>query len=331
MYQAISYQGKQSDSMAAVLLMAMEAVGVKNVPHPNCLTTRPFNFICPLDIPQLWLAPFPNPLDGIWLALKILGIQHNCQMMPINSINTDTTVLLTTIEQWLKNGPVIVGPLDRTKIWDRIDSRYYRGTAHFIFIIDYGNNHNLIAHDPEGCPYFLISKQKLLSALNITDFDNAIIQIQSTSGLRLCDEIFQQALISGIKNCAMVVNHPEGGSNGLRSLAQMVASRKLKSSEEGALNFAIPTLSLSAKQLSEFLLDMPDSVICNISNWNKVMPKIFNVLSDDCINCAYALEFLQAHEQVRLSEQLLKIANNKKQLEELLISMMPLNANEMSL
>lgn len=317
MYQNVFYQGKQSDCNAVILLMAMENIGVKNVPHPDCLTTRPFTIKCPCQNPALWFAPFIDPLEGLLTALNILNVQYTCQVVANPLSEKKSIELLRTIEHLLEDGMVIVGPLNRTKIWDRITSRYYKGDAYFILIMACYNETHFLVHDPEGCPYFLLSKDKFLSAISVSDFETGIVQLHPDFDLPSDEKIFSQVLLAGIKSIIRASSLQEGGSNGLRVLTQEIISRKLKPSEEGVLFAAIPALSLSANHLVKFLHDFPTNVTYKIANWNEVVPEILKVLCEENLHCASILELLSFRNQKKLSKQFERLADNRKLLEEL--------------
>lgn len=315
--RVIAYHGKQSDTIADVLLMAMEAVGVEDVPHADCLTTRPFSLRCSLDTPSLWLAPFPEPWDGLLMALHTLGVRNACRLVTMTPGEGLAADVLDTVKQWLQDGPVILGPLNRTRVWERIESRYYQGAAHFVLVVRHGYGCRLVVHDPEGCPYFPVSPKRLLTALETADFEGGALQIQSMSELHSCDEVFRRAFLAGIRSCAIAAVHTEGGSNGLSALAQEIASRRLKSSEEGVLNFAIPALGLAKRQIYEFLFDMPDTVANSFPDWEKLIPHVLAVLSEYCVDCANALEMLKKRDKKGLSARFVKMANNEELLNEL--------------
>lgn len=317
MQRISAYYGKQLDTMADVLRMAMQVVGVEDVPHADCLTTRPFSLQCPLDTPSLWLAPFPDPWDGLLLALKILGIRNACRLVTMTPGEGMAANVLGKVEHWLRDGPVILGPLNRTRIWDRVESRYYQGAAHFVLVVGHGDDRRFIVHDPEGCPYFSISRKRLLSGLETANFAGGALQVQSISELHSCDEVFRLVLLAGIRSCAMAAVNIEGGSNGMSALAQEIESRRLKSSEEGVLNFAIPALGLAKRRVYEFLFDMPDIVVNSFLGSEKLIPQILAALSEYCVDCANALEMLKKREQKELSAQFVKIANNEKLISEL--------------
>ena len=310
----ISYYGKQLDNIAAVLLMALEFVGITDVPHPDCLTSRPFCRRSPLDKPQLWLAPFTDPWSSLLLALDNLGIRNECRIVTTVSADDQGTDILATIERWLQDGPVILGPLNRTLLWDRIKSRYNQGAAHFVLVLENGSGRYLIVHDPEGCPYSTVSSEKLVAALQTALFEGGALQVQSASDLYSRDQVFRQAFLAGVRICSVSAIHPEGGANGLRALAQEIAFRKLKSSEEAALNFAIPALGLALKQVIEFLFDFPCSVSNDLPHWGSVEPQILEVLNEYCVDCAYALEYLKVHDQRELSDEFVKMASNEELL-----------------
>ena len=320
MYQKVFYQGKQSDCNAAILLMALENIGVKNVPHPDCLTTRSFTIRCPRQNPSLWFSPFVTPLEGLLTALKILNVQYSCQVIANSLSEKKSLELFRTIEHFLRDGMIILGPLNRTKIWNRINSRYYKGDAYFILIMACYNETHLLVHDPEGCPYFLLSKDKFFSAISGSNFEIGIVQLHPDFDLPSDEEIYFQVLLSGIKSIIRASSQQEGGSNGLRVLTQEIASRKLKSSVEGVLYFAVPALSLSASHLAEFLSDFPPKAACKIANWDEVVPAILNLLCEEKLYCAQILELLSSHNQKKISEQFGKLANNRKLLEKLFVS-----------
>lgn len=249
------YYGKQSDCAAAVLQMAMSVHG-KYLPHADCLTTRPFGLKCPMRTPRLWLSPFISPWDGIITALKTSDLFSGCRMLDASD-NCKTDDLIDNIEYWLKDGPVIAGPLERGIIWGRIESLFYQGASHFVFVINKEDDHFTV-HDPEGCPYFQIKRERLQSAIENSPFKNGIIQIKSVTGLPPTDEILLEAFFQCLENHAAACDSHDGCSNGLKMMSERVVSARLKSSEAGSLHFGLPALVLNLNHIMDFLTDLPE-------------------------------------------------------------------------
>jgi len=298
--------------------MALDSVGVKNIPHPNCLTLRPFSLRYN-DDPSLWITPFVEPINGLKAAFKIIGFSDKLKSQTLSSVSVQIHELLMILEHWLNDGMVILGPINRTKIWNRIDSRYYKGAAYYIYVLSYDNNYYLV-HDPEGCPCLLLSKSTLIEALDIKYFEIGIIQLPNSLTTNSNRDIYQRTLFAGINSCIAGSHHSKGGSNGLYILSKIIASKKLKSSEEGVLHFLIPSLSLSAHYVSEFLLDLPKSVINNICCYDEIISAILLTLTEEINLCAYTLDCLIRRDIKSLPNQFTKLAINRKKTEELFTS-----------
>ena len=312
------YHGKQLDSTAAVLTMATEAIGIRIIPHLHCLTSRPFSLKCPLIVPDMWFAPFVSPLDGLITALNTLRVSYKFQAINL-STPPGTKYSFGTLNHWLQNGPVILGPLDRTQLWDRMEARYYRGAAYFVLVLKGKSDGLYWIHDPEGCPYRLVSQEKILLAIRNEKHKSGFLQIRSISEVRSREEIFYHTFLKGAKTRFLAGTRPEGNGRGIRSLSQELELRRLKSSEESALNFALPSLGLSLKRVAEFIADTPRDFEKLFPNWEMIKLQLLDVLVEYGIDCAYALDELKKYNQTGLYYRFLEMAQKEDVLDDLFL------------
>src|SRR5262249_36955866 len=132
--RAADYHGKQLDATAETLRMALDAVGTPALPHAECVTGRPFALRSPPGDPGRWLTPSLGPGEGLHPALAVLGQRAWClRYEPRCAVARGR--FLSAIAERLPAGPVIVGPLNRSSLWDRVETRYYPGAAHFVLVL----------------------------------------------------------------------------------------------------------------------------------------------------------------------------------------------------
>ena len=133
-----------------LLGMALAVAGLEVPGDLDCLTGRPFTFRCPIGQPLEWLAPLLDPWSRITAALEALGLSAGCSALARPTGQEEA--LLEEVHKQLQHGPVLVGPLDRLRVWDRLEGRYCPAAAHFILILERRGG-GFIVHDPEGCPF----------------------------------------------------------------------------------------------------------------------------------------------------------------------------------
>src|SRR2546430_560509 len=124
-----TYRGRRADTTTEVLAMLLGSSGVHIDLHVEWLTLRVFARRCPRPDPRLWLGPALDPWSSVLHALA------NTELLGV----TGVTVLEQTgpgekflehVRAQLANGPVLLGPMRPSGIWERPRARYFRGDGH---------------------------------------------------------------------------------------------------------------------------------------------------------------------------------------------------------
>ncbi len=242
--------GKSSDATTAVVAMVLGHYAAAGN-HAACLTGRPFAVRTVLDDPKQWIVPWRAPWPGLLAALNTMArpaIRFQC--------GTVGTFLLDVGLNWLKTGPVIVGPLDPLALWDRLEARFHGGASHWVVVLDRQGD-RLVVHDPEGCPMGRLNRRDLARALDGGPPERGVLQ--------LCDDgdpIPDTALmlISCISDgAALRSQHREDdrfGARGLRRIALALSKRSLSSAEGVALGYGLPGLCTGRFMIAKMLADL---------------------------------------------------------------------------
>lgn len=308
-----TYWGKQLDSTAAALRIILSAACVPDVLHLDCLTTRPFACRCPKGDAGLWLAPLTEPWEGVLYVIDALGLGSSCRFLAIGAEREDADNFFSQVADWMDAGPVLLGPCDRYRLWDRVETRYYRGGAHFVVLVARMSANRFCVHDPEGFPYVQLPQENLFSALKSTGHEWGALQVHSLEGLRTRPQMMACAFEAGVHVRKHAAAHPEASGAGIQALVSCFSSRAPRRSEEAALHFALSELSLARFHLAEFFRDFSgtaegDNVL--------ELPSLLAVLDTYGPTCANALEELRLGNVSALVEQLRQLANQEFLLDE---------------
>ncbi len=283
------YRGKSFDSLSSVLSMTIDS-RIKEQLHLECFTGRSFVWKCnPLDS-RLWFVPFVDPVDGLLLALNMLRIKGRKKTFT-DSTSSDT--ILSMIETWLRKGPVIVGPLDKSKLWNRIEEKYYLGSAYFLLLIAKKGDLNYVVHDPEGCPFLSISSIELMNALSSIPYQFGIFQVESPAEVRPGEELVVRAFINGIQLVADAVRCNQSDVDAISILLNIISKDGLKSRHEASLSFALPAYGLAANNVLNLLSDLSTTTFSDESGMKMHIFEMENLLCRQVIEIAYALTFLR--------------------------------------
>lgn len=318
-----NYFGKQIDSISSILDMCCKYYGIYNFPDLDCMTCRPFSLQTPITKPQLWFSSSIDPWNGLLCALRIINIDFECVSFKKRALgNSEASfeeVDKVNLLNLIAKGLVILGPINPLTIWNRIQNNYFYGDGHFIAIIRNLNKNNLLlVHDPEGCPYFRISLDKLLAAIDYKQGNYGGILLKQFKGMKDYKTIYQEAFIS----CLAVRNEGNtidiNGSRGILNLSKKIFSEGLKSSEEGALYYSIPELQMSRWKMScfmeRYLIYLSKDIYCpNINTYN--LRGVFNLYINEC---AQALTLLYQRNLIELSMSMKTIAEYEEEIDNVL-------------
>jgi len=142
-----------------------------DIPEPGlleCMTGMPFGalflqFETPLFFPS---HADLNPNSGMSRALSILG--WTCTQWEGDNVES----ALEALEASLKNGPVLLGPLDLGFLPYDPNHRLKRGGDHFIVALKLEGG-RVQVHDPQCYPFAVLPVDDLMRAWNATDLGYA--------------------------------------------------------------------------------------------------------------------------------------------------------------
>jgi hypothetical protein len=273
-----AYYGKHISTSAHVLKMALQEKGINFIPYINCITTEVFTRVCHIDTPAQWIIPYPNGFECLKTGMDSLGLNSNFESIELTGKTYDEFMLCMREEA--KKGSFILGPLDPTSIWDRIESRYHKGMDRFIFVIKNISDNTFIVHDPEGCPYFHIDADMIYKGLKSSFGEYGIFRVDSFSKLNSDESIYKKIVFNVIKNRIEALNQRYCANKGLKQIAVMLSERRLKSSEAAALTFSGAETGLALFYAIEFLSNPPVEIFNNEYFKRSIIKKLINILNE---------------------------------------------------
>jgi hypothetical protein len=250
-----AFYGKQISTSSYALGMMLWSKGLVNIPYIHCFTTEVFTRVCYIHKPDQWIASYPQGQQGIMAAVENLGLNNAFECVELTSKTHEE--LLLYMREWASRGPFILGTLDPTPIWDRIESRYCKGFSQYIVVLKYEFENTFIVHDPQGCPYFHIGADKIFQALKSSNNKYSMFRLSSLTGLYSEEKIYEQIIINAIKNRKETLSLSEHICEGLKQLVSMLCNRALKSSEVAALTFSVAEMGIALFNMTKFLSSPP--------------------------------------------------------------------------
>jgi len=311
------FRGKQSDSSEAILRICLDRYVHTGISHVNCLTGRPFARRYPLSHPPLWFAPFIDPWNGLLSAFSALGIRQYARThlfaagAPTNPSQGDEfgRQLDDLLTQWLQVDAVILGPLDRRVLWNTLESRYYGGTAHFVFVYATAGIGRFRVHDPEGRPCSSVSAMQLATAQVGAPSPTGLTQITNQGALRPWKEVLIHTVRTGIQIYSTAVDFPEAGPQGLASLVDQLRTKPLKTSERGSLHYALTYTMLAVQDLARLFTDSTWEYFIGQAAYESSLHEWRRFARYFCRTCATALDGLHRGDQPLLLSSLEDVTN----------------------
>jgi len=112
------------------------------------------------------LVFFDNGLPDVSISncLRTLGFEY--EEFFLNSADeTDVNGIIEKLKSFLRNGPVVVGPLDMGYLSYNPNSMNQKGVDHFVSVFDLDKD-KIYLHDPAGYPYMKMDFVDFLKAWN---------------------------------------------------------------------------------------------------------------------------------------------------------------------
>lgn len=168
----VSYIGSgeycYANSLSTVLQYAGEQFGPE---YLECLTCVGNSAFMAADIP-FFSSYFNAPDAGINRALTILGYTFKHTYSRDTDPSTAET-RLNELKQALTKGPVVVGPMEMSRLVYNPNHNFLRGADHYMTVIE-DKGDFLRVHDPKGFPFALLDVPNFLSAWKAETIDYRI-------------------------------------------------------------------------------------------------------------------------------------------------------------
>lgn len=256
LHELKSYQGKYFDTMSSAINIVLRDNNINLHPYLDNFLLRTFAFQFDRNNPKLWFSPLINQIDSVIVFKELFASFFDIE---INTIEYNQKQTVTyEIDKMLRLGSVILGSLDKSKIWNRIESLHYKGAAYYI-VINESNENNYVINDPSGCPFMFLSKDMLLNSFCDSNKIIQLIQIKPVNPVfGISQSLVVNTLNIGISYRINLKENDLSLSKGVKSLLNN--DFVFKSSQEAILNFAIPNYSIFLHHLNLFINRIPDSI-----------------------------------------------------------------------
>ncbi len=158
----MSYTGNSSYCYSNSLHMCLQHAGMPNLPNVGfieCATGMPFGTTF-LDFERPLFFPNPaatDPHQGLSQALQTLGWTNEMWQ------GDDATAATAYLRNALKDGPVLLGPLDMSHLLYDPNHATKTGGDHFIVALS-SDGDMVTLHDPQFYPFVQLSVAELLRA-----------------------------------------------------------------------------------------------------------------------------------------------------------------------
>ncbi|MDL2342911.1 hypothetical protein QOL99_01980 [Deinococcus sp. MIMF12] len=204
------------------------------------LTGSPFGFQwlagrVPLFDPFGW-----DPDLGLDQALDLLG--YTCRKHTSGSANEAMSVL----RRHVRDGPVVVGPLDMGLLLHQPGSDRASGADHFVTVLDV-QHEEIIMHDPQGHPWATLPVQAFCRAWKAEEIGYGEAYAMRTDFQRVRSVTPLDALRQSLPYAAAWLNGCDlpvppgtlGGRAGLEALADRVEDRLSKDIQQLLIHFGL--------------------------------------------------------------------------------------------
>ncbi len=249
LHELKSYQGKYFDTMSLAINIVLKDYDINLHPFLDSFMLRTFAFQFDKNNPKLWFSPLISQIDSVNIFKELFALTLDIQINTIDQINKGS--VFHELDKMLCLGSVIIGNLDKSKIWNRIDSLYYKGAAYYI-VITRLNKNNYIINDPSGCPFMFLSKNKLQNSFDDNNKSIQLIQIKPINkAFEINKNIFRKTFEKGICYRKNIKENDLLLSNGIKRMFNN--DFVFKSSHEAIMNFAIPNYSIFLYHLNLFI------------------------------------------------------------------------------
>lgn len=257
MFMKNPYIGSGNYCYANSMAMVLQSYGYSYDPgYLECLTAVANSaFWTDSKSPVIFFSSkFNSPDQGISLALRNLGFQFD--EFYLNEDPPKQEFVLSKLSDFLKNGPVIAGPLDMGKLTYIPYAKDLKGVDHYITVYEIDNY--IHAHDPAGYPHIQIDVNDFLDAWKAEKINYRRGSFSMWGNIRKVAEpsLYETYLATNeaIKHFLSLEQKSEGsgltGGKAIEKLAQLLLEVKLSPVQKG--NLAYFSFPLSARRCNDY-------------------------------------------------------------------------------
>lgn len=253
-----AYTGNSHYCYANSLHMCLKHAGMANLPEPGlleCMTGMPFGALfMQLESPLFFPSHADlNPNSGLSRALSILG--WTCKQWE----GGDAESALEALKVNLKEGPVLLGPLDLGYLTYDPNHRLKRGGDHFIVALKLEGDHVRV-HDPQFYPFAALSVNDLMRAWNATDLGYATCAYTLRGDFREDRQVSTEDMVKTTLKSARELIHATpagpvffGGSKAFHLAARVIRGRPSQAFAGLLVHFVLPIGARRCHDAADFL------------------------------------------------------------------------------
>lgn len=291
-YPIKQFSGKKLDSIPYVLQEILEQAEMEDVFGAECFTLRPFFHKYAGRGKGQLITPYVSGIDGIKKFLGYFGISQDCVK---EFRETGTLINLLHGNDYKKNG-IVIGPLNKKRIWNRVESLFYDNESYFMIVKDKIDEGYLV-NDPDGTPYFFMEEEFLQEIWNSTKGARIIINLGMIDKQKISYEEVWNCLRADIKTMCRRIQEEQAGSRNVFFLLSESIESKMRSSERIKLYYNLIEL-LNDGQAGMECFELNDF----IGSSQQVKHAIWNLLAEYTLLVSDAMSYL-------LDENLLAVQN----------------------
>jgi hypothetical protein len=289
------YFGKEEDATGNGLTMLLAAYGIEEPPLAHCLTGRPALIRAPLQPAREWLTPAVVPTEGIVRGLRLCGVAPRCRALE-GSVEDRCATLARAFEE-SSGRPLLCGPFDRGRLWNRYEGLYSAVPAHFVLILDLDDAGLVTLHDPEGVPFAQRPARQLLIALQ-DGGRSCLIAVDGRAAMPPRSAILVAALRQTAELRRCHADAPDVSARGLRGLVPMLRSvQHVVGSARMALHAGLAFRGRGATVLAALAAEIGTP------------PSVGRTLADIAVGSALGLRCLRSDDPAGTSEAIARIAD----------------------
>jgi hypothetical protein len=267
----VPYTGNAAYCFTNSLHMCLQASSRDRgaVPEPGfleCLTGMTFGGHYSSKWVRYWpSAPNYSPEKGGGLALAVETLGWTCETWhggdpvasDVDAIMADEA--LARLRAAVRDGPVLLGPVDFGFLSHFRGSSQMAGTDHYVVGLDL-NERGLLLHDPAGLPYAVLPVEHLLPAWRADRIGFKLGPYTMRHRFRRVTTVTRSAMIERTlpvarRNTLANPGGPEtfGGAEALVQLARQLRSEVTEGLERNLLGFSFPTAARRSVDAACFL------------------------------------------------------------------------------